>query len=84
MRIDEVKLTDEELTEAVHMWLTSKGVSLSVEQVRKQYSYSSEWTVTFKEPEEPKPKLAEIEPLKDVLLDTAKSALPESDPVIKE
>lgn len=75
MIIESLKLTDEEVCDAVHGWLANRGISVPVESVRKQYQYTSEWTVTLVEP---KPKVPEPAPSTVQALEAAPAVLGEA------
>lgn len=55
MKIKKLTITDGELAIAVEAYLKTQGVSVPVESVERQYSYSSEWTVELKLDEKPVP-----------------------------
>lgn len=60
MTIPEIKLSEEEMREAVHAYLSSRGISVPVEAVDKNYSGFGAFRVTLKDPEE-EPVQAAIE-----------------------
>jgi hypothetical protein len=48
MKIKKLTITDGELAIAVGAYLKTQGVSVPVESVGREYSYSSDWTVELK------------------------------------
>jgi len=61
MKIQKVTITENELCKAVEAYLATQGVSLPVESVRKEYSYSGAYTVEFVEPEQERAS-ADVQP----------------------
>ncbi len=49
MKIKKLTITTAELCIAVHDYLKTQGIDLPVESVDKDYSYSADYTVEFKE-----------------------------------
>ncbi len=50
MHIPTIKLTNEELNQAVQEWLAKRGVTIPVELVQKSYSGPGAWSVELTDP----------------------------------
>jgi len=59
MKIKELTITTEELNSAVHAYLRNQGIHLTVQEVRKEYSFDVDWNVKFVDPDK---KVVEPEP----------------------
>ena len=63
MTIPEIKLTSEEMNDAVHQWLKARGVAVPVEAVATNYSGGGgKWRITLADPDEPPAAPAMPEP----------------------
>ena len=54
MKIQNLTITEDELAKAVEMYLEQMfGIVIKVEDVKRKYSYSSDWDITVKIEEKP-------------------------------
>jgi hypothetical protein len=88
MKIQKLTITQNELNEAVHVYLTGLGVSLPIEDVDKEYSYHTIYTVTFKDPDEkpmpayaPMPQVAPVPTALASIESNAETAVESKEPL---
>ena len=68
MKIKKLTLDEKDMNEAVQMFLKTRGITLPVHSINKEYSWQKETEVTFEFEVEPiRPPLPSIEPLPEVM-----------------
>ena len=67
MTIPEIKLTQEEMKQAVGAFLVTKGINVPVESVDKNYSGSGGFKITLVDPDDVAPVMPEIQPITTTL-----------------
>lgn len=70
MIIPEIKLSNQELCDAVHAYLSARGITVPVEQVEKNYTSSGAWRIELKEPKPEPDTSAIVEPIDAPIKDT--------------
>jgi len=76
MKIKELTITTEELNSAVHAYLQKQGIHLTVQEVRKEYSFDVDWNVKFVDPDK---KVVEPEPETEPETETVPNVIPAQD-----
>lgn len=62
MKITKLSITQDELNLAVQSYLSTRGISLPVKEVKKAYDYEDSYYVKFKE----EPETLDLKQIKDV------------------